>query len=41
MLNVAGRIDRMVKMFEHAIIVCVNPQAEGLWRLQGHLKEAG
>ena len=41
MLGAASRLDRMVNMFQHAIVVCIKPSPEAMRRLQRHLAEAG
>ena len=41
LLGAVQRLDKMVTMFEHAVVICICPSFDGLWRLQGHLSEAG
>lgn len=41
LLSSVTRLDRMVTMFEHAIVVLLRPAPEGLIRFQRHLAESG
>jgi len=41
LLSAVARLDRMVAMFEHAVVVMLRPSPEGVIRLQQHLAESG
>ena len=41
MLGAVTRIDRMVSMFQYAIVLCVHPSKEAVVKLQRHIAESG